>query len=93
MVGRKESCLLLVLLDFECGTYDPALPNDRLRGSNPNLWVVWNGYRHRPKVASLLHDDVASTLPNDLKAMLFENTAHVSSGEDAELTHVPLQIG
>lgn len=62
----------LVLLDFESRACNAALSNDRLQGSNPNLWVVWNGYRHCPKVASPLHDDVASTLPNDLKAMLFE---------------------
>ena len=55
--------------------------------------MVWNGYCHRAKVASPLHDDMTSTLPNDLKAMLFENVANVSSGEGAELTHVPLRIG
>lgn len=65
MVSRKGRCSLLVRLDFECGAYDAALSNDRLQGSNPNLWVVWNGYRHGFKVASPLHDDVTSTLPND----------------------------
>ena len=54
--------------------------------------MVWNGYCHRPKIASPLHDDVASALPNDLKTMLLKNTADVSPGEDAKLTHVPLRI-
>jgi hypothetical protein len=54
--------------------------------------MVWNGHGHRPKAASPLHDDVASMLPNDLRTMLFKNAAHVSSGEDAKLTHVPLRI-
>lgn len=41
--GSKGKDVSLVLLAFECGTYDAALPNDLLKGSNPNLWVVWNG--------------------------------------------------
>ena len=68
------------------------MANDRLQGSNPNLWMVWNGYGHRPKIAAPLHDDVASALPNDLETMLFKNTTDVPPGEDAELTHVPLRI-
>ena len=82
----------MIFLDFECGACDTALANDRLQGSDSDLWMVWNGYGHRPKFASPLHDDVASTLPNDVKTMLFKNAAHVSSGEDAKLTHVPLRI-
>ncbi len=93
VMGRKKRCWRLILLGFECGAGDAALANDRLQGSDSDLWMVWNGYGHRPKFASPLHDDVASTLPNDLKSMLFENTAHIPSGEDAELTHVPLRIG
>ena len=54
--------------------------------------MVWNGYCHRAKVASPLHDDMTSTLPNDLKTMLFKDVTDVSSGEDAKLTHVPLRI-
>lgn len=89
---RKKICWRVIPLDFECGAGDAALANDRLQGSNPNLWMVWNGYGHRPKIASPLHDDVASALPNDLKTMLLKNTADVSPGEDAKLTHVPLRI-
>ena len=91
-MGRKKRCWRVIPLDFECGADDAALANDRLRGSNPNLWMVWNGYGHRPNVAKPLHDDVASALPNDLKTMLFKNTTDVSPGEDAELAHVPLRI-
>ena len=90
--NRKKRCWRVILLDLECGACDAALADDRLQGSKSNLWMVWNGHRHRPKVASPLHDDVASTLPNDLKTMLFKNAAHVSSGEDAKLTHGPLRI-
>ena len=82
----------MIFLGFECGACDTALANDRLQSFNPNIWMVWNWYCHRPKVASPLHDDVASTLPNDVKTMLFKNAAHVSSGKDAKLTHVSLRI-
>ena len=91
-MGRKKRCWLVILLDFECGAGDAALANDRLQGTDSNLWMVWNGYGHRPKIAEPLHDDVASALPNDLKTMLFKNTTDVSPGEDAKLTHVPLRI-
>ena len=60
---RKKGCWRVILLDFECGAGDAALANDRLQGTDSNLWMVWNGYGHRPKVAEPLHDDVASALP------------------------------
>lgn len=68
----------MILLDFECGAGDAALANDRLQGTDSNLWMVWNGYGHRPKVAEPLHDDVASALPNN-----FEN--HVVQEYDRSL--------
>ena len=91
-MGRKKRCWRVRPLDFECGAGDAALANDRLQGTDSNLWMVWNGYGHRPKVAEPLHNDVASTLPNGLKTMLFEDTTDVLLGEDPELTRVPLRI-
>jgi hypothetical protein len=36
---------------------------------------------------------VASALADDLKPVLFENAADVSSGQDAKFTHGPLRSG
>lgn len=55
--------------------------------------MVRNGYRHGSRIGSLLHDDVAASLPDDLEAVLFEDATDSSAREDAELTHAPLQSG
>lgn len=44
-------------------------------------------------VSTPLHDYVAASLPNDLEAILFKDTAYVAAGKDAEFTHAPLQSG
>ena len=45
------------------------------------------------KVRSPLHHDMASALTDNLEIVLFEDTADVSSGKDAEFTHGPLRSG
>lgn len=80
-------------LAFEGGAVDSALPNDRLEGSDSEFQVVGHRDRDAAEVGSLLHDDVASSLTDYLKTVLFEDAADVSSGEDAKLTHGPLRSG
>lgn len=73
------------------GSSDPALSNDRLQHSDLQLGVIWNG--NGAGLDSTLHQDVASTLANDLKPLLFEDVAGVSSRQDVEFTHGALQSG
>ncbi len=40
-----------------------------------------------------LYHDVASALTDNLKSVLLENAAEVSSGNDAEFTRGPLRSG
>ena len=53
--------------------------------------LEWERRRCRDRFG--LHHDVASTLANNLKSLLFENAAGVLSRQDAEFTYGPLQSG
>ena len=55
--------------------------------------MIWNGHRQGSCIGSPLHYNVAAPLSDDLESMLLEDAADVSAGEDAELTHAPLQSG
>lgn len=45
------------------------------------------------EIRTPLHHDVATTLADGLKPVLFEDAADVSSGQDAKFTHGPLRSG
>lgn len=89
MAGEGEQ----YVLGFEGAAGDTALTNDGLKRSDSDFSMIRNGHSYGPSIGSSLHDDVTSALPDDSEAMLFENTTNVSTGEDAELTHAPLQSG
>ena len=55
--------------------------------------MIRDGHRDGAGVGSPLQDDMTAALADDVKPMLFEDTADISPGEDAELTHAPLQNG
>lgn len=80
-------------LALEGRASDPALTNDRLERSDSKFRVIGNGNGHGAEIRSALHYDVASALADDLKPVLFENAADVSSGQDAKFTHGPLRSG
>jgi hypothetical protein len=61
------------------GSSDSALSNDRLQRSDLQLGVIWNGNGYGAEVGLPLHHNMASTLADDSKPMLFEDAAGVSS--------------
>lgn len=69
------------------------MANDRLERSDSKFRVIMNGNGHGAAIHSALHYDMASALAYDLKAVLFEDAAGVSSGQDAKFTHGPLRSG
>ena len=69
------------------------MPNDRLECADADFSMIRDGHRDGAGVGSPLQDDMTAALADDVKPMLFEDTADISPGEDAELTHAPLQNG
>jgi hypothetical protein len=61
-----------------------------LQRSNFKFGMIrdWSGYGAEFGVP--LHHNVASALTDELKIVLFENAAGLSSRQDAEFTHGPL---
>lgn len=55
--------------------------------------MVRDGHRHSAGGGSPLRDHIAAALADERESMLLEYTTGVSPGEDAELTHAPLQSG
>ncbi|MDP3092112.1 MAG: hypothetical protein Q8N04_15670 [Nitrospira sp.] len=55
--------------------------------------MIWNGHCHRAGGGMPLHHHVATALADQMESVLLENATGVSSGEDAEFTHAPLQSG
>lgn len=55
--------------------------------------MIRDWHRDGAGVASPLQDNMAAALAYDVKPLLFEDMADISPGEDAELTHAPLQSG
>ena len=84
---------LLCLLCFEGRTRDSALSNNRLKCADTEFDMIRNGDCHRAGERVPLHHHVAAALADHLESVLLQNATGVSSGEDAELTHVPLQSG
>jgi hypothetical protein len=64
-------------LRFECGPGDAALSDDRLQGSDPDFWVVWDGNRHCAKVRPSLHYDVTAAVSDFLKPVLLQDATDV----------------
>ncbi len=55
--------------------------------------MIRNRDGHRAGERVPLHHHVAAALADHLESVLFQNATGVSPGEDAELTHAPLQSG
>jgi hypothetical protein len=53
--------------------------------------MIGNRHGYGAEIRSSLHDEVASTLTNNLKTVLFEDATRVSSGQDTQFTHGPLR--
>ena len=79
--------------DLKGRASDPALPNDRLERSDSKFRVIGNRNCDCTEIGMPLHHDVATALADELKAVLFEDAAGVSSGQDAKSTHGPLRSG
>ncbi len=69
------------------------MPNDRLECADADFSMIRDWHRDGAGVASPLQDNMAAALAYDVKPLLFEDMADISPGEDAELTHAPLQSG
>lgn len=55
--------------------------------------MIRNGHRHRAGAGAPLHNHMAAALADQMESVLFKNATGVLPGEDAELTHAPLQSG
>lgn len=53
--------------------------------------MIRDGHRDGAGVGLPLQDDMAPALADDMELMLFEDTADIPSGEDAEFTHALLR--
>jgi len=66
---------------------DSALPNIDWSVPNSQFRMIGNWYGDSVEISSPSHSDVVATLAGDMKPMLFEDAARVSSGQDAQFAH------
>lgn len=78
---------------LESGARDATLTDDGLQRANSDFGVIRNRDRYGVTIGTPLHNHMTTSLPNELEAVLFKNTADLPAGKDAELTHAPLQNG
>jgi hypothetical protein len=71
---------------FEFMLRETRLPNDRLKCTDSNFVVIWNGNGCRALSQFLLHDDVASAPANFKKTIFRQNRANILPGKDAQFT-------
>lgn len=72
-------------LIYESGDGQTALPDDGLKGANPDFAVIGDGHCDRGGIQALLHDDVAAALAHILKAITGKDFADFRSGKDRQL--------
>lgn len=73
-------------LDLEHSAGYSTLPNDCLERSDSQFRMIGNWHCDGAEFRSPLHDDVATTLTDDVKPVLFKDAASVSSRKDTKLT-------
>jgi len=69
-----------------------ALIDDALEGAARDFCVVWHGHSDTSALKLTPHNNVTATLSYLNKAMLFEDFANLTRGEDAQLRHEPVPV-
>lgn len=65
---------------------EARLANDARERASLKLGMIRNGHGRRCVSRPLLHDDMTATLSNGCKSLGLKNLAHLTAGQDAQLT-------